>query len=221
MDATYDNLAKGLETKLNGPQYWIAIAGGPGSGKTTVADAVADRLNQMDPNSTLVIPMDGWHIPQKQLIATQGPQAMKRRGAPWTIDADKCIHDLQQAKQKETAQLPIYDRTISDPVPNGVTLLASHKIVLVEGLYLLWKTDPKWAPAFDLFDEHWWVECPTQEIQIERLIHRAMQTWSEQKTKDWGEGREGARRKAEANDIANMKLIAHCRDFAERVIVSE
>ena len=48
--------------------------------------------------------------------------------------------------------LPTYSRAISDPVPGGVELLESHKVVIVEGNYMLNYDDPLWAPLKDLFD---------------------------------------------------------------------
>jgi pantothenate kinase len=158
MDGTYDTLAKKLRSKLDEldknnenikvtsskpkqRQYWVGVAGGPGSGKSTVARAVADRLNagktDDDDDLAIVVPMDGWHFPQKQLKELFGDDAMKRRGAPFTFDAEKCYQDLKRAKDDGSASFPIYDRKKSDPVEGGVHLKPTNRIVFVEGLYLL------------------------------------------------------------------------------------
>jgi pantothenate kinase len=192
------------------------------SGKTTVATAVADRLNnQVQEDCAIVIPMDGWHIPKKELLENFDEEnGMMRRGAPHTFDAKKMFIDLTTAKQNRCGSLPIYCREISDPVPNGVALKQSHRIVLVEGLYILWKDDEEWKKIHDLFDERWFVKCPTREEQIERLIQRSGRTWSPDKKERWGEWPEGARKRAEANDVRNMDLIEPCEKYADEVILS-
>ena len=65
-----------FEDKLpTGP--WI-LKGGPGSGKSTAADIIANLLNDKynsndgDDDCCIVIPMDGWHIPQEQLLDKYG-----------------------------------------------------------------------------------------------------------------------------------------------------
>eukprot|EP00547_Thalassionema_nitzschioides_P005562 CAMPEP_0194208948 /NCGR_PEP_ID=MMETSP0156-20130528/7246_1 /TAXON_ID=33649 /ORGANISM="Thalassionema nitzschioides, Strain L26-B" /LENGTH=242 /DNA_ID=CAMNT_0038936019 /DNA_START=117 /DNA_END=845 /DNA_ORIENTATION=+ len=219
-------LVEKLKSKLNEigntkQQYWIGIGGGPGSGKTTVAQAVADRLNAISEkdDTCIVIPMDGWHIPQAALTDTFGVDAMKRRGAPWTFDLELCAKELQIAKEKGCGSLPIYSREISDPVPDKVILKNTHKIVLVEGLYLLWKEEH--PDLFDLWDECWFVKCPTQEEQIERLVQRSLKTWSEVKTKLWGVGEEGARKRVEYNDVPNMDIVQHCQQNADEIILTD
>jgi pantothenate kinase len=129
--------------------------------------------------------------------------------------------DLTNAKEKKCGSLPIYSREISDPVPDGVQLKQSHKIVIVEGLYLLWKDDEEWKRIYELFDERWFVKCPTRQEQIDRLVQRSKATWSPDKKERWGDWPDGARKRAEANDVKNMDLLEPCENYADEVILSE
>ena len=201
------------------PQYWIGVAGGPGSGKTTISEAVANELNKLKNDSTIVIPMDGWHTPQKKLVAEFGDDAMKRRGAPWTFDLNLCAKQLALAKRNGYASLPIYNREISDPVDDGVALEKHHRIVLVEGLYMLMKDQH--PDLYELWDERWFIRAPSREEQTERLVKRSLKTWSDAKTQLWGPGESGARKRAEYNDVQNMELIEPCQEFADEVIITK
>jgi pantothenate kinase len=145
---------------------------------------------------------------------------MKRRGAPWSFNAELCYQELAKAKQERQAQLPIYSREISDPVVNGVSLLKTHKFVLVEGIYLLWKDDKAWNKLYELWDERWFVKCPSRSQQIQRLVQRSLKFWTESKTALWGAGEVGARKRTEFNDVLNMDLVQQCEGYADEIIVN-
>lgn len=165
--------------------------------------------------------MDGFHYTKEKLRELDPPEAenyLLRRGAPWTMDAELCVELLTKARKERQGELPTYCREISDPVTGGVTLLPEHKIVLVEGLYLLMQDDPRWEPLQSLWDEAWFVKCPSREVQRQRLINRSLKTWSDLKIKTWGPGKEGAAKKVDANDAKNMDIIAPSEKFADVVI---
>jgi pantothenate kinase len=228
MEETYRRLTQKLELQLDDDkchnnefcQYWIGIAGGPGSGKSTVAHGVADRLNALQPESAIVIGMDGWHFTQQVLRHKYGDEGMKRRGAPWTIDVNAIVRDLSLAHQEGEASLPEYCREISDPIMGGTILARHHKIVFVEGLYVLMKNDQEWGKLYNLWDETWFIAAPNREEQIDRLVSRSLKTWGSKKIELFGEGEPGARKRAEYNDVPNMDVVDPCRDFADEVIVT-
>ena len=204
------------------------------SGKTTTATAVAERINnnrQSKVNSAeedyepccVVLPMDGFHYSKERLREMDPPDAenlLARRGAPHTMDAELCYELLSKAKQDREGELPTYCREISDPIPGGVILQPHHKIVLVEGMYLLMQDDPRWEPLQQLWDERWVVRCASRVDQRERLIQRSLENWSELKIKTWGPGREGAEKKVDANDALNMDIVAGSEKYADILIES-
>ena len=243
---TYDKLAtrlmkryeEGIESNnLRNNQLFVCVAGGPGSGKSTLCAAVVQRINDIllkDDSSSpaVVLPMDGYHYSRAQLksmgespdIEYTHDELLARRGAPWTFDAESCITAFTQARNNGKATLPIYSRTKSDPVENGVTLHPTTKIVLLEGNYLLAFDDERWNPlqTNNVFDETWYIACKSIEDQRERLVKRHLETWSDEKTKMFGEGVVGgAGNKADANDMLNLIWIEEkSRHHADYVIES-
>lgn len=171
--ALYKDLAKRVihlydvnKDSLRNGQLFIAIAGGPGSGKSTLAYEVAKRINvRLKEGTAVALPMDGFHYSRSELKKMANEEGsvytydelLKRRGAPWTFNAQACIRAFREAREKGTAKLPIYDRSVSDPVPDSVCLERTHTIVLLEGNYLLAWDDPAWAPLQGIFDETWYV----------------------------------------------------------------
>lgn len=73
-------------------RYLVGLAGVPGSGKTTLARLVAERIDALNGSPCCaVIGMDGWHYPQVTLDAMPHPaHAHARRGAAFTFDAEVC-----------------------------------------------------------------------------------------------------------------------------------
>jgi pantothenate kinase len=90
----------------------------------------------------------------------------------------------------------------------------------VEGIYLLWKDDEAWNKLYELWDERWFVKCPSRSQQIQRLVERSLKFWTEAKTALWGAGEGGARKRTEFNDVLNMDLVQQCEDYADEIIVN-
>lgn len=242
MQSTYQSLADRLmerylsSTDLQNNQLFVCVAGGPGSGKSTLSSAVAELINEKmmqnqddGAEAAVVLPMDGFHYSRSQLQSMGESntcqytyeELLARRGAPWTFDAERCIAAFSAARKNGEANLPVYSRVKSDPVKNGVQLLETTKIVLLEGNYLLSYKDPRWAPLKDLFDETWYISCKSVSDQRQRLVLRHLETWSEEKTKMWGAGEEGAGAKADANDMLNAQWIDEMsREFADLIVES-
>ena len=76
-------------------QYWIALAGAPGSGKSTFSQHLAQTLNARG-ITTSVIPMDGFHFYRRELDAMQNAaEAHAKRGSYWTFNATRLVQVFQ------------------------------------------------------------------------------------------------------------------------------
>lgn len=172
----------------------IAIAGLPGSGKTTVASSVVKRLNEChhkewqskhpnspgtapyDPDIAYYVPLDGYHLTRAQLAAMPDPEeAAYRRGAPFTFDGEKYFDLVQRLRERilpetTTIYAPSFDHAMKDPVENDIAIPPTARVVIFEGLYVALDEEP-WRKAAKLMDELWFVDV-AMETAIERLVYR-------------------------------------------------
>ncbi len=126
----------------------VGLVGAPGAGKSTVAAALSAAL----PGSA-VLPMDGFHLPQAELVALG---RRDRMGAPDTFDVDAFVALLTSLRNLhnsgEMVLAPGFDRRVEEPVPDAITLTPELWCVIVEGNYLLLR-EHGWhrvAPLLDL-----------------------------------------------------------------------
>lgn len=185
--------------------FWLGIVGAPGSGKSTLARRLADELDL----PAIVIPMDGYHFSRRQLDEMpDAAHAHARRGAPFTFDGQRFVDDLSVARAAGAGKFPAFAHGTGDPVENAITLTAEHRVVIVEGNYLLLPSEP-WCHAHGVFDETWFVDV-SLPVCCERVAarHRAV-----------GRSAEVAQQRVTHNDRPNAELvISACRDRADRRI---
>ncbi len=122
--------------------FIIGIAGGTGSGKTTVVKKLIERLPK---GEVTVIPLDSYyndssHIPmeERQKINFDHPNAFE-----WSL----LSKHLDMLKAGKTVEQPIYDYITSSRLKQTITVGPSE-IVIVEGILTL--HDPQLREQMDL-----------------------------------------------------------------------
>lgn len=179
----------------SGQRVMIGIAGPPGAGKSTLADALCDRLNRdIEGQPALVVPMDGYHFDNDILVARN---LMARKGSPQTFDAHGFQNLLTRLRAGEAeVAIPVFDRD-RDLARAGARLVTpAARILLVEGNYLLLKSEP-WVRLKSVFDLTVFLPVP-MEILEARLIQRWL---------DHGLAQTAAETRARSNDIPNAALV--------------
>lgn len=171
----------------------VALAGAPASGKSTMAEALAQALHRAGA-CPHVVPMDGFHL-DNRLLEANG--LLARKGAPETFDAAGFVHLVARLKGEGDVVYPLFDRAHDIAVAGAGHLGAECDVVVVEGNYLLFDADP-WRALLPLWDMSIRI-APDIDVLRARLIAR----WT-----DLGLSMNDAIARAEGNDLENAKVIA-------------
>lgn len=108
----------------------IGIAGGTGSGKTTLANRIIRTMN--DPNIP-VVKMDSYYISHPKMSIEE--RASINFDHPSSIDTKLFIEHLKKLKNNESIEMPVYDyethlrKKRKSPV-------APYRVIIVEGILL-------------------------------------------------------------------------------------
>jgi pantothenate kinase len=193
-----------LEALLaDGRRKLLGLVGAPGSGKSTVAQALLDAL----PGRAQVVPMDGFHLANAELrrLGRAG-----RKGAPDTFDSAGYVALLRRLRTQpagETVYAPEFRRDIEEPVAGAIGVRPDTPLVITEGNYLLLEEGP-WAGVAPLLDEVWYVEVD-DGLRIERLLRRHQQ---------FGRSLEAAQAWVAQTDEPNARRIAATRTRAHHIL---
>jgi len=138
----------------------IGIAGGTGSGKTSVANAI---LAEFSSSEVALIQQDSYYNNLKHLDFDE--RATVNFDHPDAVDFDKMGNDLQLLMNGEVVKVPIYDFNTHTRTNETVTI-GNHHIIVLEGILALF--DEKIRTMMDI---KLYVDTP-DDIRIIRRIKR-------------------------------------------------
>ena len=153
----------------DGRRRILGIAGAPGSGKSTTAEALVAALNDARPGRAAACPMDGFHYDDAVLHA-RGRRPWK--GAPDTFDVGGLRATLARlaARDEPEVAVPVFDRALEVSRGSAAIIPAGTEVIVCEGNYVLLDEAP-WSDLRPLFDLTVLIEVP-EPVLRERLRAR-------------------------------------------------
>lgn len=172
----------------------VAIAGAPAAGKSTLAEELCKEINTDVEMPAIVVPMDGFHY-DNMILDARGHRS--RKGAPFTFEVEGLSTLLARLKAADhDVAIPVFDRALDLARAGAAIVTTKHRILLVEGNYLL-LNQPSWRALGHYFDLSVFLN-----VSLPVLEQRLIQRWL-----DYGADYETAKTRALANDIPNAELV--------------
>lgn len=185
-----------------GRRVLLGIAGTPGAGKSTVAEALQHALGE----TVAVVGMDGFHLAHDELTRL-GRQ--DRKGAPDTFDSFGYAALLRRLKENTDAVVyaPAFRRDLEEPIGGYLRIDRTTPLIITEGNYLLLDNEG-WKPARQQLDHIWFLDLPDQ-VRQHRLTLRHQK---------YGKTPDAARNWATGSDQANAEIVRVNQNAADLII---
>ena len=148
-----------MMTKFAGKQVMVVgIAGGTGSGKTTLSDLI---LQSVGDEKIAYLPHDAYYRDQKHLPLEV--RAQVNYDHPDALETDLMVNHIQQLLAGKTIQMPVYDFTTHNRKTETIPV-EPRPVILVEGILIFVEKTLR-----DLFDMKIFVDTDADIRFIRRL----------------------------------------------------
>lgn len=187
----------------------VALAGGPGSGKSTIAAQIADKVSKQHVKCQAVS-IEGFMYPKSRLSEEQ----LRKRGSIDTFDGEAVVQMFRTLRERgpgHELQAPTFDEEKRDPVPDDQLIESDTEAVIFEGIYMLADQDP-WREIEKLVDEKWFIHV-RPELSRERVAERRL-------SKGISKTKEEALKSYDESDGQNNDFIAKHRYHTDVIIES-
>lgn len=173
-------------------RLFIAVAGPPASGKSTIAAGLCEKLNAGG-RSAALLGMDGFHL-DNRILDARGLRS--RKGSPQTFDLAGFAAILERLRNEQEVIAPRFSRKLDASIGSAVVIDASVDLIVVEGNYLLLDR-PGWRDLHAL-----WSYSVFLDVEHDVLRKRLARRWERH-----GFSHEEAQQKIEENDMRNAELV--------------
>jgi uridine kinase len=136
----------------------IGIAGGSGSGKTTVAQKILERVGS---ERIAYLQHDSYYKDLDQLPPTQ--RADRNFDHPHSLETDLLIQHIASLRDGKAVEVPVYDFSTDSRTDKTFTI-QPHRVILVEGILIFTE-----AALREMFDVKIFVDTDADLRFIRRL----------------------------------------------------
>ncbi len=137
----------------------VGVAGGTGSGKTTIARAIVERLG---PENVAYVPHDAYYRDLSHLPFEE--RTRQNFDHPDSLETTLLVEHLKQLRQGQAVEIPVYDFATHTRRPE-TRRVEPRPIIIVEGILVFVEPDLR-----DLFDIKIFVDTDADIRFIRRLV---------------------------------------------------
>lgn len=131
--------------QISSPPFVIGVAGGSGSGKSTVSQQV---LASFGSDVVSVVMQDDYYRDQTNLTPEQ--RRKQNYDHPDAFDWPLLVQHVQALRNGETIEMPVYDFTISNRSSETITVKPAP-VIVIEGLFALHDPDLRNMMSLKIF----------------------------------------------------------------------
>lgn len=141
----------------------VGIAGGSGAGKTTLVNAISEKLKAWASIEATIVNHDSYYKEYSHLSKTEKDKL--NFDHPNSLDNHLFVEHLALLKQGQSVLAPVYDFATHSRLTNTIIIKPSS-VILVDGILLL--VEPK---IREILDIKIFLDTPA-DIRILRRLHR-------------------------------------------------
>ncbi len=138
----------------------VGVAGGSGSGKTTFAKRLRERLGESE---CCVLGQDSYYFDQSKKFDHDGGSV--NFDHPDSIDFNLLAKHISELKKGSSVNVPIYDFATHSRSSEGDTL-NPRRLIFVDGILIF--SQPQ---VVEELDYKIYIDCP-EDLRFERRLHR-------------------------------------------------
>ncbi len=144
---------------INKKPLIIGVAGGSGSGKTTIVSAIIKELVGID---VVVVPHDAYYKANSHLPLEE--RAKLNYDHPDALETDLLVRHLKEMAEGREIEMPVYDYTIHTRKPSGIKVKPAP-VIIVDGILILVEKALR-----DMMDVKIFVDTDSDDRFIRRLM---------------------------------------------------
>jgi uridine kinase len=137
--------------------YFIGIAGGSASGKTTIVKMLDDVLA----DKGQIIYLDSYYYAFAE--KTLDERKKLNFDHPDSFDIESLVSDIKKLKEGQTTRIPVYDY-VDFTRSDSFISVDPHPVIIIEGVLVLWYPELR-----ELLDLKIYVDTPDDERLIRRI----------------------------------------------------
>ena len=152
-----------LQKAIKRQPFIIGVSGSVAVGKSTTSRLLQILLSRTFSNATVeLVTTDGFLYPNAHL---EDQKLLKRKGFPESYNMELLLDFLDNIKNGQNYQIPVYSHEIYDIVPNKKQSVTAADFVIVEGINVFQNPQNERLYMTDFFDFSIYVDAEVENIE--------------------------------------------------------